>query len=129
MKTRETEKERVRSTSSYAFASGWDMFDTYSKDEVKDDEQQETPLDQKKSIDSVVVPKEERAFQELILNPRFFEACIIIERLLASNNFNEQQKRFRGLSDPEPFRENIEYKYRLNLLWTFANDKTQGKYQ
>lgn len=127
-KTRETEKERVKNVSSYAFASGWDMFDTYTKCEVIKDEEQdkEFVLDLKKSIDSLTLTKEEREFQSIVMNPNFFEACIIIERLLANNNFNDKQKRFRGLLDPEPFRDGIEYKYRLELLWTFANATTKG---
>lgn len=128
-KTRETEKERVRNTNNFAFASGWDMFDTYAQNQIgkEEDEDKEFAFDAKKSLDSFSYTKEEKEFQKVVLNPNFFESCIIIERLLANNNFNVQQKRFRGLLDPEPFRDNIEYKYRLNLLWTFANDKTQGR--
>lgn len=130
-KTRETEKERIRNTNNYAFASGWDMFDTYAQNDMAQDEKEEEDKEiiatQKLSYDSLTNTKEEREFQEIVLDPKFFESCIIIERLLANNNFNEQQKRFRGLLDPEPFRDGIEYKYRLNLLWTFANNKTQGR--
>lgn len=128
-KTRQTEKERVTNKSSYAFASGWDMFDTYSKTQAPDDEKEDKEfelIEAKKSVDSLAHSKEDKQFQKIVHNPHFFEACIVIERLLANNNFNAEQKRFRGLSDPEPFREDIEYKYRLNLLWTFSTEKTQG---
>nr|XP_023028759.1 WD repeat-containing protein 78-like [Leptinotarsa decemlineata] len=59
-------------------------------------------------------------------NPKFLEAVCVIERLLANNCYNEQQKIFRGLSVPDKFREKIEYNYKLNLLWTFANSSTKG---
>lgn len=78
------------------------------------------------SVDSYKMAPDERQLQKLNKNPRFQEAVCVIERLLANNCFNEQQKRFRGLSDPDIFREDIEYQYRLNLLWTFANSSTKG---
>nr|XP_022906107.1 WD repeat-containing protein 78-like [Onthophagus taurus] len=130
LKTRDTTAVRYRTKSDYAYASGWDMYDTYN--EVKDeDEENNIPLAAKESvqvsIDSFQVPSEEKQMMALVKTPEFLNALCVVERLLANNNFNAQQKRFRGLSDPDPFREKIEYKYELNLLWTFANEKTAGR--
>lgn len=135
-KSRETEKERVFKKHNYAFASGWDMFDTYADEDLnaqlnpdEDEEFLQTMSDgeeNKRSVDSIIMPADEQQLLNLFKNPRFLEASIVIERLLANNNFNEKQKRFKGLCDPEPFREDIEYKYRLELLWTFSNDATAG---
>lgn len=135
-KSRETEKERVFKKHNYAFASGWDMFDTYADEDLnaqlnpdEDEEFLQATSDgeeNKISLDSILIPVDEKQLLNLFKNPRFLEASIVIERLLANNNFNEKQKRFKGLCDPAPFRENIEYKYRLELLWTFSNDATAG---
>ncbi|ENN80709.1 hypothetical protein YQE_02877, partial [Dendroctonus ponderosae] len=70
---------------------------------------------------------DEKQLCKLMKNPRFQEAVCVVERLLANNCFNEEQKRFRGLSDPDIFRDDIQYKYNLNLLWTFANNATKGR--
>lgn len=78
------------------------------------------------SIDSYKMASEEKQLFKLMRNPRFQEAVCVIERLLANNCFNEEQKRFRGLTDPDIFREDIQYQYSLKLLWTFANNATKG---
>lgn len=131
LKTRETQKDRVRRSHNHAFASAWDMFDTYAAKEQRGvldtDSEDELLKESKHSIDSYQMPSEDKQMIKLMRNQKFQEACIVIERLLANNNFNEQQKRFRGLTDPDPFRENIEYNYTLRLLWSFANNQTHGR--
>ncbi|KAK5645037.1 hypothetical protein RI129_006337 [Pyrocoelia pectoralis] len=126
LKTRTTEAEDVKRKHNEAFASEWDMYDSYAMQ-----------CQQKEEVDNVnetyIEKEDEELSQEslellnLFRNDSFQEALCITERLLANNNFNAEQKRFRGLSDPDPHRENIEYKYDLNLLWTFANKETNGK--
>ncbi|XP_050295299.1 dynein axonemal intermediate chain 4-like [Anthonomus grandis grandis] len=138
-KSRNTEAEFVQTINRKAFASNWEMFDTFYNE--KDNETEPTDNDSNESdedtvvnqtpsaysIDSYRMPADEKQIIKLMKNPKFQEAVCVIERLLANNCFNEQQKRFRGLSDPSPFREDIEYKYRLDLLWTFANSYTKGR--
>lgn len=130
-KTRETQKDRAKRSHDHAFASGWDMFDTYEaaeREASSDTESEENEArESKHSIDSYQMPSEDKQMIKLVKNPRFQDAVTVIERLLANNNFNEQQKRFRGLLDPDPFRENIEYNYELKFLWTFANSKTLNR--
>lgn len=133
-KTRYTEAERTKRRHNHTFASNWEMFDTYksvdekstmkAKESLEEDKQEEELSLQKQSQQ---LPCAELQMNKLMHNERFLEAVCVTERLLANNTFNEQQKRFRGLSDPDPFREDIEYKYRLDLLWTFANKETAGK--
>lgn len=130
--TREVQKYDRRIQDNLAFASTWDMYDTYKgitnenlkyiqTDDINDILYKCKERMQEKSED-----EEEKEMITLVYNQKFLDAVNIIERLLANNNYGEQQKRFRGLSDPLPLRENIDFKYRLQLLWTFSNDKTQG---
>lgn len=127
LKTRETEAKQVRMKSSYAYASGWDMYDTYSQEEEENSEPPSTQdIESHISIDSVQVPSEEREMIKIVKNLKFLDSLRVVERLLANNNYNKQQQIFRGLLEPDPFREDIEYNYKLNLLWTFANEKTKG---
>lgn len=64
--------------------------------------------------------------KKLIDNIRFQESVLIMERVLANNVYNHQQKRFRGLIEQDPFRPDIEFKYTLELLWTFHIPGTEG---
>lgn len=111
------------------------MYDTYqeAEDELSEESSgsdvQDTEmhkLDDLSSVDSYRVSSDEKQLSKLFKNLKFLEAVCVMERLLANNCYNEQQKRFIGLSDPGAFRENIEYKYNLDLLWTFANSDTKG---
>ncbi|XP_076266872.1 dynein axonemal intermediate chain 4-like [Rhynchophorus ferrugineus] len=138
-KTRNTLAEMVKTRNSPAFASNWEMYDTYhdqlatvqeeytSNSSDSDDFEFQISLKEGSSVDSLRMSIDEKQLNRLMKNPRFLEAVCVMERLLANNCFNEQQKRFRGLSDPDEFREDIQYKYRLDLLWTFANSATKGR--
>lgn len=44
----------------------------------------------------------------------------MMERIIANNVFIEAQKRFTGLSKRDPCALDLEFDYRLDLLWTFA---------
>ncbi|CAG9829255.1 unnamed protein product [Diabrotica balteata] len=134
MKTRNTSCVKSKTIDGTAFASAWDMYDTF-QDVQEESEESETSdesdyelnnNDESPSIDSYKLSADEKQMTKLMKNPRFQEALCVMERLLANNCFNEQQKIFRGLTVPDPFRENIEYNYRLNLLWTFGNNDTVG---
>ncbi|CAG9854716.1 unnamed protein product [Phyllotreta striolata] len=138
LKTRNTSYEKVKTQPGSAFASVYDMYDTlletkeeHEEEDVEEDEEEveegNVKLEESGSVDSIKLSADEKCMSKLIKNPKFLDACIVMERLLANNCFNEQQKVFMGLSEPDPFRENIQYKYRLNLLWTFANNDTIGK--
>lgn len=132
-KTKNTDTPKIHKTHNYAFASNWDMYDSYAKDqdaghdlrEEDDDEIEDRNI--LESFSHKQSSTESQAMYSLFKNPRFQDALIVMERLLANNNFNIQQKRFRGLTEQDPFREDIDYKYTLDLLWTFANENTKGK--
>lgn len=139
MKTRTTHYPKPKMEVGIAYVSEWDMYDTYQKERIissSDEEASEKSydvehhqLEDTPSYDSYRMSVDERQMLRLVKNPRFQEAACVIERLLANNCYNEQQKIFRGLLVQDDFRENIEYNYKLNLLWTFVNDSTKGKYK
>ncbi|KAB0795109.1 hypothetical protein PPYR_11948 [Photinus pyralis] len=128
-KTRTTEAEEVKRKHNEAFASEWDMYDSYggAQQKLKQREDDEIADYTNKEDEDEELSKEDLDLLKLLRNDSFQEALCITERLLANNNFNAEQKRFRGLSDPDPHRKDIEYKYGLKLLWTFANKETSGK--
>ncbi|KAG5897481.1 hypothetical protein JTB14_031106 [Gonioctena quinquepunctata] len=135
MKTRMTLSEKSKTQTGTSFVSNWDMYDTYqsvleasSEESEKSDESniEHHKLDEIGSVDSYKMSVDEKQMMKLMKNPRFLEAICIVERLLANNCYNEQQKIYRGLSSPDNSREKIEYNYKLKLLWTFANESTKG---
>lgn len=125
LKSRTTEARRPRRKHNYAFASNWEMYDTYN-DKQMSQQPVRHAIQLEDEDDANFEMTNEKQMEKLLKNSRFREALIVTERLLANNNFNIQQKRFRGLLKPDPFREKIEYDYRLDLLWTFANSDTEG---
>ncbi|CAG9765019.1 unnamed protein product [Ceutorhynchus assimilis] len=137
-KSRNTEAEIISTKNARAFASNWEMHDTYhgkarkqvessSSNDSDGDEDLKTLTSDALSAESIQTGIDEKQLLKIFKNSRFQEAVCIMERLLANNLYNEQQKRFSGLSDPDMFREDIQYKYRLELLWTFSNTTTKGK--
>ncbi|XP_045473583.1 dynein axonemal intermediate chain 4-like [Harmonia axyridis] len=136
-KSRETDAVKVKTTSHTTFASNWEMFDTFLEDESQEKRHVEEEnniaerddhhrLNETASVESFRQSVEEKELCNLMNNHRFLQAVTVVERLLANNAYNVQQKRFRGLHEEEEGKD-IEYKYELDLLWTFANDLTQGK--
>lgn len=134
-KSRHTFCPKAKTKSDSSFASNWEMYDTFIKldqsDEGSSSESSnetvslEFQQDENASVDSYRMSQDEREYAKLSKNPKFLEAACVIERLLANNCYNEQQKIFRGLIVQDEVRENIEYK--LNYLWTFANENTKGR--
>lgn len=45
---------------------------------------------------------------------------MVLQRLLAGNTFRQNQKRFRNMIVPDPLDLDIQYKYRVEELWTYA---------
>lgn len=136
MKSRETFCPKSKTKTNSTFASNWEMYDTFlemesdneslSSESSTDSINLEGCQDESASMDSYRLSPDERQYAKLLKNPRFLEAASVIERLLANNCYNEQQKIFRGLTFQDDFREDIEYNYKLNHLWTFANENTKG---
>lgn len=66
-------------------------------------------------------------FESLAKSEAFLDACARMERLLASNVYRNQQKAFRGLMQPDPFRLDVKFRYRVELLWSFTSDYVRGR--
>lgn len=54
-------------------------------------------------------------------------SSMVLQRLLASNIYREQQKRFRNMVMPDPLDLSVQYLYRLETLWTYKMTETIGK--
>ncbi|XP_017781911.1 PREDICTED: WD repeat-containing protein 78-like [Nicrophorus vespilloides] len=124
-KSRETDCKRMRQADDYSFASLWDMYDTFQ--DQGNAKKNVVSVLSSLSVDSIATNKEEREWLALTKSDVFQDAVRMMQRILSNNVFGEEQKRFRGLNDPSPFRENIEFKYTLSLMWTFSNDDTKGR--
>ncbi|CAH0554774.1 unnamed protein product [Brassicogethes aeneus] len=133
MKSRDTDCLMIKMQDTGAYASNWEMYDTFNETVEKDDEDEifsdeELKPTDVQSMDSYRIALDERQLLKIVKSEKFQDALCIIERLLANNNFNEQQKIFRDISERSPFTENeVDYKYRLELLWSFCNEDTLNK--
>lgn len=131
LKTRSTNARRPHHANEYTFASYWDMHDTYGakeadtklKKDVKAKLRDESHSNLGEEED---IRPEDVMMEELLKNPRFQKSVLIMERVLANNIYNQQQKRFRGLIEQDPFRPDIEFKYNLELLWTFKTPMVES---
>lgn len=128
LKTRHTEAREPRKKHNYAFASNWEVYDTYKKTLTEDgeDDSDATVSNNSQTEETVILTEKDKLMIKLLKNVRFQEALIVMERLLANNNYNQKQKQFKCLHNRDPMKEGIEYNYKLNLLWTFANSETEG---
>lgn len=138
-KTRYTEAAPASLRDTDVFASEWDMFDTYKEEvlrrttavPVKSDSEDDydqmssTIKSSSYSMDGFKDFKAEKEMKRLMKNANFLEALCITERILANNCFSNEQKRFCGLIDPDMEQDEMQYKYSLRLLWTFANSDTK----
>jgi hypothetical protein len=80
---------------------------------------------QQHEIMNSITPNEQ--FELVAKSEAFLNACAKMERLLASNVYRDQQKTFRGLTQPDPFRLDVEFKYHMELLWSFTSDYVRGR--
>ncbi|XP_067614654.1 dynein axonemal intermediate chain 4-like [Eurosta solidaginis] len=65
-------------------------------------------------------------------NPNFSYSAMVLERMLASNYYQQQQQRYRNMSIKTKMDANVDYKYRINLLYrmiqpVFEECKIMGK--
>lgn len=119
--TRKTGSEIITSQERGSFASNWVMYDTFNGTPNK-----ETDTNYKNDPDLTKIDKNDE-ISKLANNPNFFKTVLVIERMLASNCYITQQKRFKGLSDPDIFQLDIKFKYSLTHLWTFSNNYTRHR--
>lgn len=122
LKTRSTIAKRYTRRNEETFASEWEMYDTYGVADLEST----TQVHSKSKEEEIKIITPEEQMKSLMLNSKFQESVLIMERVLANNVFNNKQKTFRGLIEQDPFRPDIEFKYKLELLWTFKSSYTTG---
>lgn len=132
-KTRSTAPHQFKFINNATFASNWEMHDTYKetfKDETvfnfgyneDSDEEFETQTFSREATEKC---KQTELLDNLERNERYFDAVLVIERLLANNSYNQEQKKFKNLTDDNFQSQN--YDYQLKLLWTFSNEDTKNR--
>ncbi|XP_044733490.1 dynein axonemal intermediate chain 4-like [Chrysoperla carnea] len=130
VKTRSTNIIRSKQMHSDAFASGWDMLDSRKVIPVKEVDEivQIDPIAEEQRLKDmlndvpIITNDYETQMRRIHALQSFKIATMIMERILDANIFKKEQTRIRGLFPPNPFEEEIEFKYRLDLLWVFTND-------
>ncbi|XP_026757792.2 dynein axonemal intermediate chain 4 [Galleria mellonella] len=137
--TRHTLATRPQKKNAFAFASTWDMHDTYARlSKVKTKEepdemvmyQSAAPklLRKKKSL--VSESDEERkgkTLEEIAKTPEFYDAALLIERVLSTSEYSEAQKKFRGLVSINPLSLDLVYIYSMKPLWTLECEETTNR--
>ena len=142
LKTRHTQPIHYEFSDNSTFASNWEMYDTYKQKELEETQDEyayesDVTLDEEVvendhqlkdevSLEQLRKTQQEKELEALTVNENFFNAALVIERLLANNCYNEEQKHFKGIleRDSDPV---IKYNYKLELLWTFCNDDTRSR--
>ncbi|XP_053625629.1 dynein axonemal intermediate chain 4 [Plodia interpunctella] len=134
--TRHTLCVRPKKKNAIAFASMWDMHDTYARlakiqKEKEPDEmvmyQSAAPnlLRKKKNVD--VDEGRGKTFDEIALMPEFQDAALLVERVLAALEYGTAQKTFRGLVSYDPLSMDLVYIYTLQPLWSFECEETVNR--
>ncbi|CAH0604936.1 unnamed protein product [Chrysodeixis includens] len=139
--TRHTLATRPQKKNAEAFASMWDMHDTYSqiaKTSVQEEPdemvmyQSAAPHLLRKKKKKVMfcldlLPESYTAFKEIASTPQYLDAVMLTERVLASLEYGTAQKRFRGLIKMDPLSLDLVYIYTLKPLWTLECEETAGR--
>lgn len=133
--SRHTLATRPQKKNASAFASMWDMHDTYARlaQEVAAEEEDEMVMYQS-AARSLLRKKKKvldvgrgKNFEQIGAMPQFFDAVLITERVLASLEYDAAQKTFRGLEPMNPLSLDLIYIYTLKPLWTYECEDSLGK--
>ncbi|XP_073829141.1 dynein intermediate chain at 61B [Musca autumnalis] len=118
-KSRKVNTIRKHTTNTGSYVSYFEMFDTYRKLEELDPVAEGNHKDQaEKEINSPQKLSLEQQYAAIVKLPSFHWASTVMKRLLAGNNFEKSQRRFRNM-DPTPLTvSKIDYKYSLKNLFT-----------
>ncbi|XP_061400429.1 dynein axonemal intermediate chain 4 [Musca vetustissima] len=117
-KTRSVNTDSIAKGNVASYVSNFEMFDTY-----KDLEQTTQSVDvdgrKKMQVTTYKVGGVDQ-FVEINKSPQFNLALMLTMRILAGNNFEKSQRRFRNMIMPDPLALEVRYSYRMDLLWTFS---------
>ncbi|XP_013114463.2 dynein axonemal intermediate chain 4 [Stomoxys calcitrans] len=123
-KTRAVNTDSIAKDNIGSYVSNFEMFDTY-----KDLEQTTQSVDvdgQKKMQVTTYKVGGVDQFVDINKKPEFSLALMLTMRILAGNNFETPQRRFRNMTLPDPLALEVRYSYRVDLLWTFSTILQDG---
>ncbi|BFF97497.1 WD repeat-containing protein 78 [Drosophila madeirensis] len=117
-KSRLVNTERLTTEQIGSYVSNFEMFDTY-----KDLEASTTSVQVQGAQNMEVTTYRVGGVDQFVaINslPNFKLALMLTMRILASNVYEPQQRRYRNMSLPDPLAEDVKFKYRLGLLWRLS---------
>ncbi|EDV38786.1 uncharacterized protein Dana_GF24973 [Drosophila ananassae] len=118
MKSRLVNTERLTTAQMGSYVSNFEMYDTYA------DLQKSTTSVQVQGAQEIQVTTYHVGgvdpFVKINSLPAFRLALMLTMRILASNVFEPQQRRYRNMELPDPLAEDVKFKYRLGLLWRLS---------
>ncbi|KAL7732061.1 hypothetical protein ACLKA6_015823 [Drosophila palustris] len=117
-KSRLVNTERLCTDHVASYVSNFEMFDTY-KDMEASTKKVQVQGEQEMQVTTYKVGGVDQ-FVAINSLPSFRLALMLTMRILASNVFEPQQRRFRNMTPPDPFAEDVQFKYRLRLLWRLS---------
>lgn len=129
VKTRAVNTDRIRTKAVGTFVSNYDMFDTYADLESHTQNLDVEAVDKTETLAITTYTLEGSGvdLNELLQESRSFRlSSMILQRMLASNVFREQQRRFRVMDPPDPLSLDVRYYYRMDLLFTYRTVLTLG---
>ncbi|KAH8274975.1 hypothetical protein KR018_003949 [Drosophila ironensis] len=118
MKSRLVNTERLTTAQMGSYVSNFEMYDTYT-----DLEKSTTSVQVQGAQDIQVTTYHVGGVDQFVrINslPAFRLALMLTMRILASNVFEPQQRRYRNMALPDPLAEDVKFKYRLGLLWKLS---------
>ncbi|XP_036320129.1 WD repeat-containing protein 78-like [Rhagoletis pomonella] len=105
-KTRNVNTVVKKSNEKDAYVSFFEMFDTYQK-----------LLQYKASCQYKHLSLDASKLDAIAKNPNFAYAAMVLERILASNCYHQEQRRYRNMITVDKMDRVANYKYTLNLLY------------
>ncbi|KAH8303034.1 hypothetical protein KR044_013402 [Drosophila immigrans] len=117
-KSRLVNTERLCTDHVGSYVSNFEMFDTY-KDLEASTKSVQVQGEQQMQVTTYKVGGVDQ-FEAINSLSSFKLALMLTMRILASNVFEAQQRRFRNMTPPDPFAEDVQFKYRLRLLWRLS---------
>ncbi|KOB73786.1 putative axonemal dynein intermediate chain inner arm i1 [Operophtera brumata] len=136
--TRHTLAVRPQKKNAMAFAAMWDMHDTYARlAKVKPKEEPDEMVLYQSAAPSLLRKKKKKSaadsedrgktFEEIAPSAEFQDAVLVTERVLASLEYCEAQKIFRGLVRIDPLSLDLVYFYSMRPLWSLDCEDTAGR--
>ncbi|EDW72645.1 uncharacterized protein Dwil_GK17066 [Drosophila willistoni] len=114
-KSRLVNTERLTTQQVGSYVSNFEMFDTYQDLETSTTSVQ-VQGQQKMEVTTYRVGGVDQ-FVAINSLPNFKLALMLTMRILASNVYEPQQRRYRNMAMPDPLAEDVKFRYRLCLLW------------